>query len=515
MKSCAYLCVGICLLMGAAYATPTEDAGPASEDSEQEAQGFAETIDVPPEYADVLASLEAAAAESSREVKYAAPENEVEISADLIPDPFLQKRGSILAEVHWQRIRESERDLIEFYRNSMNERLSKLSDEEKKSLYKAYTELIALIEGYNKQSFRHVGDVNEALCGWIDKSTADWPILCASKFVLIENHPSAEYWGAYEYSHTYNDALYLQTEIKETPSEIVSVYASQVIGSQGLPSGIAGNLRLGCGSATAIIGRYDDMGTIQFNADTVEDFLCPAPPPPEIFDEALLDLFEQLALVSNSDDDNDYLRDGERKNFVLKEDLLYCRENTGEVYLIPAGFVTDLLSVKGLSAFLKNDRTYSGAVIHDWLFALGGGERERKRAEAIFWEELRANKVSVLRSFFIQFGTDKLGPLYYQLFGKNSPFGRRDEMRFATKDSCVRGYRLKNGDEPYVVGRINQSLAPSKRCSNFQSDYPAHFQNFASSIRVEEEQLIEIPSNRIFLERVIKNKDPKKSCADF
>ena len=182
---------------------------------------------------------------------------------------------------------------------------------------------------------------------------------------------------------------------------------------------------------------------------------------------------------------------------------------------IPAGFITDLLSVKGLPSLLKNDRTYAGAVIHDWLFAIGGGERERRRAETIFWEELRANKVSILRTFFIQFGTDKLGPLYYQLFGKNSPFGRRDEMRFATKDSCARGYRLKNGVEPYVVGRINQSLPRKNRCSTFQTDYSTHFRNFASSARVEEAELINNSSNRIFLERVVKNRDPNKSCADF
>ncbi|MCI5043713.1 MAG: DUF1353 domain-containing protein [Aquisalinus sp.] len=264
-----------------------------------------------------------------------------------------------------------------------------------------------------------------------------------------------------------------------------------------------------------IFGTFTENGDLTFELGSIVPPPAAAPPPAQMLSAALQDLYSQLSVVSDEDDDQDLLRDGIRRNFVLKEDLLYCREATGEIFLIPAGFVTDLLSVKGMSAFLRSDRTYAGAIIHDWLFAIGGGEAERKRAEAMFSEELRFNKSGALRRFFITMGTDKVGPLYFRLFGKDSPFGRRAEMRFATKESCDRGYALQAGDEPYIRGILNQDEPIGKRCAGFQENYADLFEKYATDTRINTRELTSDDEKRAYLRSVIVNKDPNKSCADL
>ncbi|WP_306251116.1 DUF1353 domain-containing protein [Parvularcula sp. IMCC14364] len=264
-----------------------------------------------------------------------------------------------------------------------------------------------------------------------------------------------------------------------------------------------------------ILGTYDENGARQFALSSIPPPAPAAPPPVAVLSGALQELYDQLAVVSDEDDDADLLRDGTRRNFVLKEDILYCREKTGEIFLIPAGFVTDLLSVKGMSAFLRSDRTYAGAIIHDWLFAIGGGEAERKRAEAMFSEELAFNKSGALHRFFITMGTDKVGPLYFRLFGKDSPFGRRAEMRFATRESCQRGYAMQTGEEPYIRGRINQRRPEGQRCRGFQDNYQDYFETYATDTRIDASELTSSDEKRAYLRSVIVNKDPEKSCADL
>ncbi len=264
-----------------------------------------------------------------------------------------------------------------------------------------------------------------------------------------------------------------------------------------------------------VFGTFTEDGDLTFELGSIVPPAPAAPPPAQMLSAALQDLYSQLSVVSDEDDDDDLLRDGTRRNFVLKEDLLYCREATGEIFLIPAGFVTDLLSVKGMSAFLRSDRTYAGAIIHDWLFAIGGGEAERKRAEAMFSEELRFNKSGALRRFFITMGTDKVGPLYFRLFGKDSPFGRRAEMRFATKESCARGYALQAGEEPYIRGILNEDELAGKRCTGFQENYAELFEKYATDTRINTSELTSDDEKRAYLRSVIVNKDPNKSCADL
>ncbi|MCI5047808.1 MAG: DUF1353 domain-containing protein [Aquisalinus sp.] len=264
-----------------------------------------------------------------------------------------------------------------------------------------------------------------------------------------------------------------------------------------------------------IFGTFTESGDLAFELGSIVPPPPPPPPPPRVLSDALQELYDQLAVISDEDNDDDLLRDGTRRNFVLKEDLLYCREATGEIFLIPAGFVTDLLSVKGMSAFLRSDRTYAGAIIHDWLFAIGGGEAERKRAEAMFSEELRFNQSGALRRFFITMGTDKVGPLYFRLFGKDSPFGRRAEMRFATKESCDRGYALQAGDEPYIRGILNENEPAGKRCTGFQENYADLFEKYATDTRINARDLTGDDEKRAYLRSVIVNKDPNKSCADL
>ena len=234
---------------------------------------------------------------------------------------------------------------------------------------------------------------------------------------------------------------------------------------------------------------------------------APAPPPLPRFHSAMLDLTDQLALATREGTD--------RRQFILKEDLLYCRETTGEVFLIPAGFITDLLSVAGIGRILRSDRTYAGAVIHDWLFALGGEEPDRQRAEAMFNEELRFGNVGFLRRFFITTGTDDVGPLYVKVVGRDAPFGRVNEMRFATPESCERGFAMREGDEPAVVGILNAHLPATERCDDFQRNYDRHFAQFASSRRVNDRDIVRDADAAAYLKAVTDNQDPEKSCRDF
>ena len=343
MKNFALLCVGFGLLAAAACATPPKEDRLSSEYSEQESPTSAEVLSIPPEYADVLSGLETASAELSREGEY-------EDFTDPYSDPFSQKYGTVLSEVFWQRYHETSENLIAVYNAAHELRMENLTEQEKSSLYEAYVALVELVHtnrleyhertkdlDFGGESIRGElptrGSVNELLCGWIDKSDSDWPIKCAAKLALVENFPSDEYWAPVDDRELREGELVLQAEIEEISGETLQLYLSEVIGARGLPPETTEALSLYCGASAAIIGWTGDTGEITFDAEVTSDFGCPAAAPPENFSAALLDLFDQLAIVSDSNDNNDYLRDGERKNFVLKEDLLYCRENSGEIYL--------------------------------------------------------------------------------------------------------------------------------------------------------------------------------------
>ena len=225
----------------------------------------------------------------------------------------------------------------------------------------------------------------------------------------------------------------------------------------------------------------------------------PAPPPSQVFNAALGDLYNRIALA---------LRDGSRRNYVLTQDLLYCRESTSEIIIIPAGFITDLLSVPDAARILDNERTYTGAVIHDWLFALGGDESDRIVAEEIFREELRFNRAGALRTFALSFSTEHLGPLYYNLVGRSSPFGRAEEMRFATPDSCRRAGDMRSHREPVFI-------YTERGCNNFQDNYDEYHDAYASDNTIDLDSIVDNEELRQYFMGVISNTDESRTCSDF
>ncbi|MFJ6024241.1 DUF1353 domain-containing protein [Brevundimonas sp. NPDC092305] len=66
-------------------------------------------------------------------------------------------------------------------------------------------------------------------------------------------------------------------------------------------------------------------------------------------------------------------RIGGNRASVLAADLLYCYPPTGEVIIVPAGYVTDFASVPdGLGRVLEQyGDSIEAAIVHDWLYAVG------------------------------------------------------------------------------------------------------------------------------------------------
>ncbi len=72
-----------------------------------------------------------------------------------------------------------------------------------------------------------------------------------------------------------------------------------------------------------------------------------------------------------------------REGHYLKRPMYYCENSTGRMYLLPAGFLTDLASVPPLlrDAVAADGRKSDAAIVHDYLYAVGepGGKYEADR----------------------------------------------------------------------------------------------------------------------------------------
>ena len=123
-----------------------------------------------------------------------------------------------------------------------------------------------------------------------------------------------------------------------------------------------------------------------------------------------------------------------RKVYVLQEDWVYCYDPTGDVYVVPRGFETDFASIPGWAQFLiKPEGDHSQpAVIHDWLYAVGGpgNETEREHADQVFHFAMNTDMgVNPIKSAVMHQAVR---------FGGAASFGQDAEWRFAdplTKES--------------------------------------------------------------------------------
>lgn len=131
-----------------------------------------------------------------------------------------------------------------------------------------------------------------------------------------------------------------------------------------------------------------------------------------------------------------------RRVAVLFDDWFYCYPETNQVYVVPRGYETDFASIPALARWVISpfgDHA-EGAVIHDWLYAVGhpvesskpDGERDFDKIEAA---RLRADKI-------FRFAMKEQGVnvakrnLMYQAVrrGGKSAFGRPNEWLDGFKD---------------------------------------------------------------------------------
>jgi len=91
----------------------------------------------------------------------------------------------------------------------------------------------------------------------------------------------------------------------------------------------------------------------------------------------------------------DYRIDGRRVGIVMS-DWLYCYPPTGELILVPRGYMTDFASIPGFARPLIDEfgNNAEAAVAHDWLYAVGQpGLREK--ADDLFRYALKEQGVGL------------------------------------------------------------------------------------------------------------------------
>lgn len=76
---------------------------------------------------------------------------------------------------------------------------------------------------------------------------------------------------------------------------------------------------------------------------------------------------------------------GPNRVAVLESDLAYCYPPSGELIIVPAGYVTDFASVPSVASLVveRYGESIEAAIVHDWLYAVGEPDR-RDWADAIF-----------------------------------------------------------------------------------------------------------------------------------
>lgn len=115
-----------------------------------------------------------------------------------------------------------------------------------------------------------------------------------------------------------------------------------------------------------------------------------------------------------------------RQVAILGDAWPYCDEENGDVFQAPQFFETDFASIPGFAQFYINPQDpaiVGAAIIHDWLYAIGGPDRDaaKVRADKIFRFELGEAGVNVVRRNIMYQAVSRFG-------GKT--FGDDVEMRF-------------------------------------------------------------------------------------
>jgi hypothetical protein len=125
-------------------------------------------------------------------------------------------------------------------------------------------------------------------------------------------------------------------------------------------------------------------------------------------------------------------RDGWRRLAVLQEPWFYCSKVSGdpasrppghgELYAVPAGYVTDFASIPGWArAWTPPFGAWAeAAVIHDWLHDIGAPGR-RREVDAIFREALQDMQVSRFRRTVMHLAVRAGGGDAYREAGKRDP----------------------------------------------------------------------------------------------
>ncbi|MEM1380097.1 MAG: DUF1353 domain-containing protein [Pseudomonadota bacterium] len=202
-------------------------------------------------------------------------------------------------------------------------------------------------------------------------------------------------------------------------------------------------------------------------------------------------------------------RDGQRLNFIVEEDILYCRRKTGDLLLVPAGFVTDLASVSNwlrtLMMVEQSPKEFPGAILHDWLYAISRPENgdDHVYSDTLFREELEDAGANWMTRRFFPLGTR---------IGGRSAVGRPSEMRFATLESCARGTAFRGGAEMATVGRIGEDLEPGDKCEGFLDRYDALLAEFGQTEPLDTALIIDNEERARYFEAVVGNEDESQSC---
>lgn len=153
-------------------------------------------------------------------------------------------------------------------------------------------------------------------------------------------------------------------------------------------------------------------------------------------------------------DKNLATREG-RQLAVLADVWFYCYDPTGEVFRIPAGFETDFASIPAWAhRYVRpNDRRVIGAaIVHDWLYALGGqeGVMTKRKADQIFRFALKEKGVNRI----------KRNVMFQAVSAFGNSFGSPKELRFRD----IRTGKLVMGD-PNEEAVVPFNLGPG--CPDF------------------------------------------------
>ncbi|MBI1393992.1 MAG: DUF1353 domain-containing protein [Alphaproteobacteria bacterium] len=247
------------------------------------------------------------------------------------------------------------------------------------------------------------------------------------------------------------------------------------------------------------IVRVDDRGELLRVEDRIGD--------------AYVEMFERMIpfrlLADNTLDFNGVMqlafREEERPNFVIGRDLLSCVND--ELFLIPAGFITDFMSVsQGVRIIFPEgettpEREWAAALLHDWLYAISDRENKSHQnyAQARFVADLKLAEMPPARRAAFAWATGS---------GFSLPaVGRPGELRFATRDSCARGVAFKGNPRNALVGRTS--------CDGLMADLPRYLDlldRFATDAEVTDDDILANPDSMSFFEKVVANADNEVSC---